>query len=163
MGEYNENGTWTDTDNTGALSNGFVDPSLLAVGTYTFDYVITEGCPSTTTVQVNINDDCVVLACGIEDIKASISKTVTPNGDNRNDQFEIGLDIDCGFTYNVKVFNRWGNEVFTSNNYQNNWDGTSNKSFSGDQLPSGTYYYIVEINNQTGIAPIQGYIYLGTK
>src|SRR5690606_3008115 len=43
LGEYNENGTWTDTNNTGALSNGFVDPSLLAVGTYTFDYVITEG------------------------------------------------------------------------------------------------------------------------
>src|SRR5690606_8431830 len=103
LGTYNENGTWTDSQNTGALSNGFIDPSMLEVGTYTFDYVISEGCASTTSVEVSINDDCVVLACGIEDIKGSISKTVTPNGDNRNDRFEIGLDIDCGFTYNLKV------------------------------------------------------------
>ena len=163
VGEFNENGTWVDTQNTGALMNSFIDPSLLEVGTYSFDYVISEGCPSTTTVEVTINDDCVVLACGIEDIRGSISKTVTPNGDQHNDLFEIGLDVDCGFSYNVKIFNRWGNEVFSSRNYQNNWNGTSSNAFSGDKLPSGTYYYIVEINNQNGIAPIQGYIYLGTN
>ena len=163
LGDFNENGTWIDNQNTGALENGFIDPSMLELGTYTFDYVITEGCPSTTTVQVLINDDCIPLDCGIDDIKGSISKTITPNGDNRNDLFEIGLDVDCGFTYNVKMFNRGGNEVFASNNYQNNWDGSSSNAFSGDKLPSGTYYYIIEINNQTAIGPIQGYIYLGTN
>ncbi len=163
IGEYDTSGTWEDTMNTGALNNGVIDPALLAVGQYTFDYVINNGeCSSTTTVTVSINDDCVVLPCEVEDIRNSISKAVTPNGDNINDEFEVGRDLDCGFTYSLKVFNRWGNEVFSSNNYTGGWDGTSSSSVTGDQLPSGTYFYIVEIR-QSGFEPIQGYIYLGTK
>ena len=104
------------------------------------------------------------MACNIEDIKDSISKAVTPNGDLKNDRFEIGVDLDCGFTFDVKIFNRWGAEVYDMKNYQNDWDGFSNKSFtSSNQLPSGTYYYIVEIRGAAGLEPIQGYIYLGTK
>uniref|UniRef100_UPI002D79C452 T9SS type B sorting domain-containing protein n=1 Tax=Salinimicrobium sp. HB62 TaxID=3077781 RepID=UPI002D79C452 len=163
VGDYDTNGTWEDTMNTGALNNGVIDPALLAVGQYSFDYVITNGeCSSTTTVEVSINDDCVVLPCEVEDIRNSISKAVTPNGDQINDFFEVGKDLGCGFTYTLKVFNRWGNEVYSSNNYNNNWDGTSSSSVTGDQLPSGTYFYIVEIQ-QSGFEPIQGYIYLGTK
>ena len=164
VGEFNENGTWEDPQQTGALQNGAIEPSLLQVGLYTFDYVINDGaCSSTTTVQVSINDDCIVLPCGVEDIKGSISKTVTPNGDNRNDFFTVGLDMNCGFSYDLQVFNRWGNKVYEARNYQNDWDGTSNSSVSGsNQLPAGTYYYIININ-QSGFEPIQSYIYLGTK
>ena len=163
VGDYDTSGTWEDPMNTGALSNGFVNPSLLELGDHTFNYVISNGaCSSTTEVVLSINDDCIVLACGIDDIKGSISKAVTPNGDNINDTFEIALDLDCQFTYGVKIFNRWGNMVFESNNYGNNWDGTSQTSVTGSQLPSGTYFYIVEIKNSS-FAPIQGYIYLGTK
>jgi len=163
IGEYNENGTWVDSNQTGALQNGTIDPGLLQVGLYSFDYVINEGgCTATTTVQVNINDDCIVLPCEIEDVRNSISKAVTPNGDNVNDKFEVGKGIDCGFIYSVQIFNRWGNEVYKSNNYTDGWDGSSSNSIAGDQLPAGTYYYIVEIK-QSGLEPIQGYIYLGTK
>ncbi|GAB2772084.1 gliding motility-associated C-terminal domain-containing protein [Salinimicrobium soli] len=164
LGEYDENGTWEDAMNTGALTNSFVDPSLLQVGQYEFNYVVGNGeCSSTTTVILSINDDCVVLPCGIEDIKGSISKAVTPNGDDINDSFEIGIGVDCGFAYTLKVFNRWGSKVYESKNYQSgDWDGTSSNSITGDRLPAGTYYYIVEIK-QSGFAPIQGYIYLGTK
>ncbi|HER40533.1 MAG TPA: gliding motility-associated C-terminal domain-containing protein, partial [Salinimicrobium catena] len=160
MGEYDTSGTWEDPANTGALENGSIDPALLALGTYTFNYVIAGECPSTTSVEISINDDCVVLACGIEDVKESISKAVTPNGDNINDTFTIGLELNCGFIYNVQIFNRWGNRVYESKNYQQDWDGTSRSSVTGDQLPAGTYYYIVQIE---GLEPIQGYIYLGTK
>ena len=80
---------FVDTDNTGALTDGFVDPALLAVGSYTFTYEVGGNCPSSTDVTVTINDDCVVLPCSLDDIKASISKAVTPNGDNRNDFFNI--------------------------------------------------------------------------
>ena len=97
------------------------------------------------------------------DVKKSISKVVTPNGDGYNDYFKVNVDTECGFTYTLKIFNRWGNEIYVSQNYQNNWDGFSNESFTGsNQLPAGTYYYILEINNSS-LGPIQGYIYLGTK
>ena len=163
-GDYDETGVWLDTENTGALDNGFVDPSLLTAGEeYTFEYQITGICNSTTEVTVMVNDDCIVLDCSLTDLKDSISKAVTPNGDNRNDFFEVDLDTECGFTYDLKIFNRWGAEVYTAQNYQNDWDGFSKSSFtSSNQLPSGTYYYILEIRNSE-FEPIQGYIYLGTK
>ncbi|WP_156877199.1 gliding motility-associated C-terminal domain-containing protein [Salinimicrobium terrae] len=156
-----DTGTWIDTDLSGALSGSSLNTDI-AAGFYTFTYVIEGGCPSSTEITIEIEDCGLVLPCEIEDISNSISKAVTPNGDNINDNFEVGKGIDCGFIYTLKVFNRWGNEVFSSNNYTNNWDGTSINSVSGDQLPSGTYFYIVEIQ-QSGFNPIQGYIYLGTK
>ncbi|GAA4324621.1 hypothetical protein GCM10023164_25780 [Christiangramia aestuarii] len=161
--DLDETGTWVDTDNTGALDSSFVDPTLLEVGSYTFTYEVEGNCPSTTELTVLINDDCVVLECSLIDLKESISKAVTPNGDNFNDFFTVDLDTECGFTYDLKIFNRWGAEVFTARNYQNNWDGFSKNSFtSSNQLPSGTYFYILEIRNSE-FEPIQGYIYLGTK
>ena len=163
LGDYDNSGSWSDPNNTGALTGSTVDPSKLEVGTYTFNYVTTGSCGSTTEVTVFINDDCIVLPCGLADIKDSISKAVTPNQDGYNDYFTVDLETDCGFTFNVKIFNRWGAEVFSQNNYRNNWDGFSNKSVtSSNQLPSGTYYYIVEVIG-SGFEPIQGYIYLGTK
>jgi len=163
VGDYDTTGQWSDPNNTGALFGNSIDPSKLDVGTYTFNYETSGACGSITEVTVFINNDCIVLPCGQSDIKDSISKVVTPNGDQKNDRFTIGQDLDCGFSYNVKIFNRWGAEVYSMKNYQNNWDGFSNKSVtSSNQLPSGTYYYIVEVN-EGGLEPIQGYIYLGTK
>ncbi|TQI70620.1 gliding motility-associated-like protein [Gramella sp. Hel_I_59] len=156
-------GNWIDTDNTGTLDNGFVTPGSLELGTYTFELQIDGNCTQSTFVTVMINDDCVVLDCSVEDVRDSISKAVTPNGDNINDFFTIDTDIACGFTYDLKIFNRWGAKVFDAKNYQNNWDGYSDSSFtSSNQLPSGTYFYVLEIR-EGNFEPIQGYIYLGTK
>ncbi len=154
-------GTWVDTDQTGALTGSILNVDI-AAGFYTFSYVVEGACASTTDVTIEIQDCGVVLPCQAEDVRNSFSKAVTPNGDQINDTFEIGKGLDCDYTYTLKVFNRWGNEVFSSNNYTGGWDGTSSRSVTGDQLPSGTYFYIVEIQ-QSGFEPIQGYIYLGTK
>ncbi|WP_037314759.1 HYR domain-containing protein [Salegentibacter sp. Hel_I_6] len=167
-GEYDTSGVWVDTEETGALIRDFIDPAMLAIGTYTFEYQLNNGsCSSTTEVTVSINDDCVVLPCSLEDIRSSISKAVTPrNGgpsDNKNDYFTIDFASECGFTYDLMIFNRWGNKIYEATNYQNDWDGYStNSATSSNQLPSGTYFYILEIRN-SGFDPLQGYIYLGTK
>ena len=170
LSDFDETGNWIDTDNTGALDNGFVDPSLLEVGSYTFEYVVEGTCPSSTLVTISINDDCVVLNCTLDDVRNSISKVVTPNGDMQNDYFRIGeeqdgVSIECDFTYDVQIFNRWGKKIFSKRNYQpRDWDGFSQGSNFGssDQLPSGTYYYVIEVRNSS-FDPITGYIYLGTK
>ena len=39
------------------------------------------------------------------------------------------------------VFNRWGIKVFEANDYKNDW--------AGDDLPAGTYYYVVSAPNYT--------------
>ena len=94
----------------------------------------------------------------------TISKAITPNGDSWNEFFKITGVESCGFIANVKIYNRWGAKVFESNNYANNWNGTSDGlTFGGaKKLPAGTYYYIV-ILEKSGLKPITGAIYLGTK
>ncbi|MEP6260621.1 MAG: HYR domain-containing protein, partial [Gillisia sp.] len=161
-----QTGTWMDTSQTGELNGSIIDPKNFAAGRYTFTYVVAGGCPSSTEVTVEI-DRCFTLPCNPDDIK--ISKAVTPNSDGFNDFFMIDdapSDPTC-FTYNVKIFNRWGAEIFSAVNYNNNWDGQSNRSVtSSNQLPSGTYFYIVDVKDRSNgnhIKSIQSYIYLGTK
>ena len=59
----------------------------------------------------------------------------TPNGDEINDFFEIE---NLPENTEVNIHNRWGNVVFSSTNYQNNWNG---KNSSGEELVDGIYYY----------------------
>jgi gliding motility-associated-like protein len=74
---------------------------------------------------------------------------ITPNNDDYNDFWEIvGIE-----KYNdalIQVFNRWGSIVFehsggASYSLGQQWDGTNN----GNELPVGTYYYIIDLKNDT--------------
>jgi gliding motility-associated-like protein len=91
-----------------------------------------------------------------------ISKVVTPGDDGYNDHFTVSGVEACGFTYSVKIFNRWGALVYENNNYQNDWSGDARSAISGSNLPSGTYYYIVDVL-RSGFDTFNGYFYLGTK
>jgi gliding motility-associated-like protein len=77
---------------------------------------------------------------------------ISPNGDGKNDLFVVhGLEI---FPNNhLTIFNRWGNIVYQVDGYQNKWDGTNS---SGDALPAGTYFVILEINNKEIV--LKGYV-----
>ncbi|MCB0760673.1 MAG: HYR domain-containing protein [Flavobacteriales bacterium] len=74
-----------------------------------------------------------------------IPEGFSPNNDGINDQFVIeGLDDFTGCTLNV--FNEQGVRVFFSEAYKNDWDGYANTGIlSHRALPSGKYYYILEI------------------
>jgi gliding motility-associated-like protein len=77
----------------------------------------------------------------------------TPNGDGFNDFYVIkGIQ---GYPGNkVNIFNRWGNLVFSTQDYQNNWDGLSN---DGNLLPDGTYFIVVDLNKE-GTDNVENYI-----
>lgn len=73
-------------------------------------------------------------------IKCSIPKGISPNGDGNNDIFDLSnLNVN-----RLQIFNRYGIEVYSKSNYTNEWTGKSN---SGDELPDGTYYFIVQYTN----------------
>jgi gliding motility-associated-like protein len=56
-------------------------------------------------------------------------------------------------TVEMKVFNRWGIEVYSNANYDNSWDGR----YNGGPLPDGTYYYVLRFSdNLTGSEIDQG-------
>ena len=73
----------------------------------------------------------------------SIPNVITPNGDKLNDEFIIGSkEYDNFLGYfpetSVKIFNRWGNLVYESEKYKNDWRG-------GD-LKEGVYYYEILVD-----------------
>jgi gliding motility-associated-like protein len=70
----------------------------------------------------------------------------SPNGDGINDF----LIISCLQNYpnnSIEIFDRYGNQVFKAVRYQNNWNGTGK---NGD-LPKGTYYYVLNLGDDTPI------------
>jgi gliding motility-associated-like protein len=107
---------------------------------------------------ISNSDGCTASVTKTLDIKATdfgpIPEIFTPNGDGKNDVFEIpGLE-----NYpdaEIEIFNRWGNEIYTMRSYKNDWDGSAQKS--GGKLPAGTYYYILKLNN-TDNSVYRGYV-----
>lgn len=80
-----------------------------------------------------------------------IPEGFSPNGDGNHDTFTIERPSCMELT--LECYNRWGNMVWTSKGatYQNNWDGTANTGLHlGEQLPDGTYYWIMKIKNSSG-------------
>ncbi|WP_299223364.1 gliding motility-associated C-terminal domain-containing protein [uncultured Psychroserpens sp.] len=88
-----------------------------------------------------------------------IPKGFSPNGDGLNDVF----DIQCIEEYPnnlIKVYNRLGVQVYESENYKGGWNGKPNMGIPTltNTLPTGTYFYILDLNN--GEKPIVGWFYV---
>ncbi len=73
-----------------------------------------------------------------------IPNAFSPNGDQINDKWQI-LALNTYPEASVKVFNRYGQIVFKSIGYTEEWDGT----FDGKLIPTGVYYYIIDLKNNT--------------
>jgi gliding motility-associated-like protein len=89
-----------------------------------------------------------------------IPEAFTPDGDGINDSFEI-VGIEQAPDNTIIIFNRWGNVVFETSNYQNNWIGTSNVNMTigGEELPTGTYFYLFDTKTEK-YGVMKGYVYL---
>ncbi|OMQ11561.1 gliding motility-associated C-terminal domain-containing protein [[Flexibacter] sp. ATCC 35103] len=163
-------GSWIDTSNSNSIQGNTLNAFGLALGNYTFEYRITDqNCPRSILLNMQINDDCKVLACG----NVIVHNAFSPNGDGINDYFRIDSidDITCYPENNVEIYNRWGILVFETDNYNNTtnaFDGTSRGRTTvkqSDGLPTGTYFYIVNYKSLDGNNILQnnkkdGYLYL---
>ncbi|MFV8336474.1 gliding motility-associated C-terminal domain-containing protein [Flavobacterium sp. RSP29] len=86
----------------------------------------------------------------IESVYCNIQKGISPDGNGSNDFFDLRLmDVK-----KLEIFNRYGIKVYSQANYTDQWNGQSNK---GEDLPSATYYYVIEFNSGE---PKTGWIYL---
>ena len=115
-----------------SLGNYFYTPDEGSCGNDNFTYEICNivGCVQ-ATVSIYVECESIVVYSGF-----------SPNGDDVNDFFVV-RGIEGYPSHKVRVFNRWGNMIFESENYQNNWDG----SWNGARLPQGTYFYMIELND----------------
>ncbi len=69
-----------------------------------------------------------------------VMKTFSPDGDGKDDVWKIG-NLDCMIAANVKIYSRWGELVYESEQYKNDWNGVKKKK----PLPAGTYIYLLKI------------------
>jgi gliding motility-associated-like protein len=113
----------------------------LAPGTYVF--IIYDG-NFTLTDSVTIGETQVDCAEGL-----SFYTGITPNGDNNNDSWYID-SVNLIKENKVSIFNRWGDIVWSCDNYDNVTDGKvwKGQSKQGQDLPDATYFYVVEANGR---------------
>jgi gliding motility-associated-like protein len=124
--------------------------NLQSVGNNSNTFNVTEYLNSTTAIEVLplTFSAGVSTATGcyktkpvtLERIICGIQKGISSNNDGDNEFFDLQL-------FNVKhlsIFNRSGLKVYSMSNYTNQWIGQSD---NGDQLPDGTYYYVIDFND----------------
>jgi len=99
---------------------------------------VTDG---TCNTQVTSNAITMMI---LPPLSFTIPNTFTPNGDNINDLWDIPY-LNYYRNCTVSVFSRYGTLVFFSKGYPKPWDGTRN----GSKLPVGTYYYVINLANNT--------------
>jgi gliding motility-associated-like protein len=136
------------TDYSWSPSVGLSNPAVLApvaspstTTAYTLTVTSAGGCQASATIKINVSEQMV------------IPNAFTPNSDGVNDTWNIaGLTAYPNCT--VNVFNRYGAGIFRSVGYSKDWNG----SFNGYLLPSGTYYYVVDLKD--GSKPLSGYVVL---
>ena len=164
--------TITDED----IINGEVVNSAIAEGSTGFGETITDVSDDpldTTDVDIDGDGDAedvtVVTIDPVdppEEDEMVVFSGVSPNGDGVND-FWVIQGIENFPNNTVRLFNRWGVEVFSEKGY-----GQDDKFFRGlsngrstiaqeDMLPVGTYYYAIEyVNDENKTIQLGGYIYI---
>ncbi len=116
--------------------------NILSPGaSYTIEYTSAVGCVTAYDLLIPTSYGCI------------IPSGISPNGDGINDIFDISFLR----AEQLTIFNRYGAEVYVKNNYTNEWGGNSD---AGDQLPVGTYYYIIKVPNNK---PIAGWVYINRE
>ena len=122
------------SNTTNSNTNGTIISGATTT-TYTLSVTASNGCTSTDNAVVTVLPYC------IKPLDA-----FTPNKDGTNDLWLVtAFGGTCVGRVYVNVFNRYGNVVYKSDNYTNNWDGT----YNGAQLPSSDYWFTLDYTDPT--------------
>jgi gliding motility-associated-like protein len=140
---------WNFGDGSGGTSISDPGYTFNTAGTYIVTLIASNNgrCADTARITIEVEDEFF------------IPDGFSPNGDGINDVFVIrGINRYRG--NKLVVFNRWGNQVHAASPYENQWNGstTQNMQMGGNELPVGTYFYVLDLGD--GSKPFKGYIYL---
>jgi gliding motility-associated-like protein len=120
--------TLSGPDSLAPTSSGTADLTPTANGTY--QLTIWDNCNTFVVDQFAIN---VQEACEVY-----IPNVFSPNGDNANDNFVV-KNLEKFPNSELMVYNRWGNKIYHSTNYQNDWNG--------DGASDGVYYFVLHVSD----------------
>lgn len=152
--------TYTDSNNCISSASQFI--SVNGIGNDTIEYVLCEegetfnlpnggtvNSPGTYTDTILSSNNCdsivvVILesfneTC-LDDCFLTAPSAFTPDNDGLNDIFYIIANCTYEFEkFDFRIYNRWGEEVFKSNDINNGWDGT----YKNVDVPLDVYSFIV--------------------
>ena len=95
----------------------------------------------------------------IENCPPLIPEGFSPNGDDKNDWFNIQGLYNIFTSHELKIYNRLGTLIFKGNNNLR-WEGKSNRGINhGSLVPVGTYYYVLNLND-SNYKPNVGWVYI---
>jgi len=126
-GDYDEL-EWLDASNIGS--------SIMITEPNTYQIEASLGaCKQSFTITTDTLDcaplvDCILL----------IPNAFSPNNDGMNDQFRPQITSCKLDDYKLSIYNRWGQQLFNSNDINIGWLGTNN----GEPVEIGVYIYVVE-------------------
>jgi len=112
------------------LQDGSFDSEKILDSVGIYEVVISD-CRSKTREIIEIKTIC--------NCKLQMPNAFTPNNDGDNDEFG-GVDYCDVEHYSMRIYDRWGKQMFQSKNINQKWDGT----YKGTKVSSGMYYYVVE-------------------
>jgi gliding motility-associated-like protein len=102
------------------------------------------------TNNCGFTSDTVVVSLEFCEVSLIMPNVFTPNNDNHNDFF-VPVKMEGIDEANVIIFNRWGQQLYETNNLLTGWNG---RTPSGESVPEGTYFWIVnytDSNQETNV------------
>lgn len=143
LNEISQNATYTWFYNGGEIIGDTSSIEVSEAGVYSV-VVDDDGCIGTDDIMISYyaNQNCI------------ITQGISPNNDGFNDFFDLEFLNDKSGPLQLIVYNRHGVEVYSLNNYVNQWGGQDKNE---NILPVGAYFYVLMQQNDD---PITGYIYI---
>ncbi|MFH1321853.1 MAG: PKD domain-containing protein [Bacteroidota bacterium] len=116
------------TPETGLDNPGLFNPVASPTSTTEYEVTVTDiyGC---------VNTDIIIV--GVVDPTEFIPTAFTPDGNGKNDVFYVrrgGMK-----EFELRIFDRWGELVFVSDDIEMGWDGTMQST--SEEMPEGAYVY----------------------
>jgi gliding motility-associated-like protein len=127
------------------ISTVAVGASPASLGNFISKGTGCSGQPVTFTITVNPAGPVITPGAVV------VPNTFTPNGDGINDNWDI-KNISLYPNCTVQIYNRYGENVYSSVGYGSPWDGT----YKGSGLPTGTYYYVINLKDNG--KPLSGFV-----
>jgi len=130
--------SWIITSGTPAVSsleNPNVSYENIEPGTYPITLIVqnSDGCTDTITKSIEVYDEFIVFA----------PNAFTPDGDEFNNSWNVIVNNADLESYNLEIFNRWGELLFNSNDPDEGWDGTK----EGTMVQDGVYTWKLRIKD----------------
>ena len=140
----------SDECSLASLTSSHEPGSSFPIGSTTVTYTAKDSFGNTTQCSFKVN---VVW----ETVSLDITQLVTPDGNGENDTWIIG-NIQQYENNKVTIVDRWGNVIYSTNQYDNElkvWTGQNN---NGNTVPTGTYFYTITTYAGPNVIEKRGFI-----